>query len=461
MLRIFRHYIPRSFLFLVFSEFLVFLSAIYFGYWLRFASEVVVGEGVLFLQAVVFAVVMIGAMAATGLYKSTFREGMEGMLIRLGISMLFGLIAMMVLFYIFPSLFLGRGAFAIAFLFSVVGVVFVRLMFFRIVGKSILKKRVLVLGAGSGARYFKDLRRKVDQINFSIIGFVHIDGENDEIQDGVLYLDCPLSEYVTKRNIHEIVIAVEDRRKTFPVDDLLDCKMRGIEVVDVMTFFERETGKIRLDMLQPSWMIFSDGFQVGVLQALMKRGFDIAASSLILAITWPLMLGAAIAIWVESGFKGPIFYRQVRVGQGGREIEVMKFRSMKVDAEKDGVARWAKKNDDRITRSGKFLRRSRIDELPQIINVLRGDMSFVGPRPERPQFVEQLSESIPYYPERHRVKPGITGWAQVRYPYGASEKDALEKLQYDLYYVKNCSLFLDCLILMQTAEVVLFGEGVH
>jgi len=229
----------------------------------------------------------------------------------------------------------------------------------------------------------------------------------------------------------------------------------------LLSFFERETGKIRLDQLHPSWLLFSDGFNQGGMRATTKRTFDICISSLLLVITWPLMLLTVIAIWIESGFnfKTPILFKQVRVGAGGRPFQVLKFRSMIVDAEKSGKAQWASKNDSRITRVGSLIRKIRVDELPQILNVFRGDMSFVGPRPERPEFVVIFSEKIPYYSERHRVKPGITGWAQLLYPYGSSEKDALEKLQYDLYYVKNHSIFLDFLIMLQTAEVVLFSRG--
>jgi sugar transferase (PEP-CTERM system associated) len=235
--------------------------------------------------------------------------------------------------------------------------------------------------------------------------------------------------------------------------------MNGVTVIDLLTFFERETGRVRHDILQPSWMIFSDGFLKGSTRAVIKRMFDIGVSLGMLAVVWPFMLLTALAIKIESRFNGPILYFQQRTGENGEPFNVMKFRSMHTDAEKDGIARWAKKNDSRITRVGSFIRKTRLDELPQIFNVLRGDMSFVGPRPERPEFVEKLEEKIPYYAERHRVKPGITGWAQIRYPYGASEQDSSAKLEYDLYYVKNYSLFLDMLILLQTAEVVLWGKG--
>jgi sugar transferase (PEP-CTERM system associated) len=227
--------------------------------------------------------------------------------------------------------------------------------------------------------------------------------------------------------------------------------------VDLPTFFERETGYVQLNSLSASWMIFSEGFSRTGFQKVLKRIFDISASVAMLIATLPVMLAAALAIWHETG--RPILYRQKRVGESGRIFEILKFRSMRVGAEHDGVPRWAKKDDDRVTRVGRFLRITRIDELPQLINVLRGDMSFVGPRPERPPFVSELSRKVPFYASRHSVKPGITGWAQIRYPYGASVDDAVQKLQFDLYYVKNHSLFLDLVILLQTTQVVLFGQG--
>lgn len=462
MMRIFRHYIPGSFLTLGLIEFFALGAAIYLGVKLRFLGEdsgSIAEVMPLAPKALTFALVMLVAMITTGLYKNNIRDGRLGMVLRFSIAFLLGFVGMIVLFYSFPSLFLGRGAFAIGFGIGVASIIIIRTIFYRVAGQEQLKRRVIVLGAGKRATQFNQLRRKIDQIGFNILGFVHVTGEQDQMpQERVIHLEVPLLDFVQKHNVSEIVVAVEDRRKDFSVEDLLDCKMSGIDVVDIQTFFERQTGKIRLDILHPSWLIFSDGFQQGPLQQLLKRCFDIAASSFLLLLAWPLMLLAALAIWVESGFSGPILYRQVRVGQNWRLFQVLKFRSMRIDAEKNG-AQWAKKNDDRITRVGKFLRRSRIDELPQLLNVFRGDMSFVGPRPERPEFVEQLSEQIPYYAERHRVKPGITGWAQIRYPYGSSENDALEKLQYDLYYVKNYSVFLDLLILFQTAEVVLWGQG--
>jgi len=226
-----------------------------------------------------------------------------------------------------------------------------------------------------------------------------------------------------------------------------------------VTFLERETGRVHLEVLNPSWIIFAEGFRRDGVRQLTKRIFDIVASLLLVLITWPAMLLTMLAIAIEEGPRAPMLYRQLRVGLDNQAFEVLKFRSMRVDAEGDGRARWATGSDDRVTRVGRFIRKVRIDELPQIFNVLRGHMSFVGPRPERPEFVAKLAESIPYYDERHYAKPGITGWAQICYPYGSSEKDSLEKLQYDLYYVKNHSMLFDLMILLQTVEVVLLGKG--
>jgi sugar transferase (PEP-CTERM system associated) len=268
-----------------------------------------------------------------------------------------------------------------------------------------------------------------------------------------------LCDFALAEGVEEIVVAVEERRGGLPVDDLLNCKIKGLRVIDYSTFFERETGRVDLDVLNPSWLIFSDGFSTGGPQRAAKRVFDIAASLILLAFSLPVLVFAAIAVRLDS--TGPILYRQERVGMNGEPFMLLKFRSMRSDAEKDGMPRWAAEEDPRITRVGQFIRMTRIDELPQIFNVLAGDMSFIGPRPERPFFVEELSAKIPYYSARHGVKPGISGWAQLNYPYGASIEDAREKLQYDLYYIKNYSLFLDFSVMLQTARVILWPQGVR
>jgi len=267
-----------------------------------------------------------------------------------------------------------------------------------------------------------------------------------------------LPRHLERIGASEVVLALEERRNALPLADLLRVKTTGVEVNDFSTFLERETGRVDLDSLNPSWLIFSDGFSAGRrLSGMAKRLFDITVSVMILALTWPVIAATAIAVKLES--RGPAFYRQRRVGLYGETFEVIKLRSMRTDAEVGGKAVWAQKDDPRVTRVGRFIRKVRIDELPQAWSVLKGEMSFVGPRPERPQFVADLEARLPYYAERHVVKPGITGWAQINYPYGASIEDAREKLEYDLYYAKNYTPFLDLLILLQTARVILWPEG--
>jgi sugar transferase (PEP-CTERM system associated) len=270
-----------------------------------------------------------------------------------------------------------------------------------------------------------------------------------------------LRDYCIEYGVDEIVIANDDRRGNLPLNELLDSRMSGINVIEMLDFFERETEKIRLDLLRPSWLIYADGFKRNLFRSGTKRLFDLIMSSLILLVCSPFIAVTALAIYLEGGGKGPIFYTQQRVGKNGKNFMLRKFRSMRTDAELDGVARFADKEDARVTRVGLFIRKYRLDELPQIWNILVNDMSLVGPRPERPEFVEQLVKENPLYRERHRVTPGLAGWAQLRYPYGASLRDSIEKLQYDLYYVKNHGVLFDFYILVQTAEVVLFNKGVR
>jgi sugar transferase (PEP-CTERM system associated) len=274
----------------------------------------------------------------------------------------------------------------------------------------------------------------------------------------LLPADKSLTTTAQELDVDEIIVALTERRAgSMPLRQLLDCKILGVKVYDLATHFEKRLGQIRIDFVNAGWLIFGDGFNQGALRTAIKRAFDVVFSLLLILVSAPIMLGAAIIIKLDS--RGPVFYRQERVGQNGAGFMVTKFRSMRTDAEKDGQPRWASAQDDRVTRFGHIMRRLRIDELPQLFNVLKGDMSLVGPRPERPYFVEQLTQQIPYFAVRHSVKPGVTGWAQVRYQYGATVEDSQEKLQYDLYYVKNHSLFLDLVVLFETVGVVLTGKG--
>jgi sugar transferase (PEP-CTERM system associated) len=334
-----------------------------------------------------------------------------------------------------------------------------RLVFVRAVDQDIFKRRVLVYGAGASAGAIANLRRSTDRRGFALVGFVRPPGEDTEVApERLLDTGGDLRALCERVGATEVVVAMDDRRRGFPIRDLLECRLAGVEVTELLSFLERETGRVRLDVLNPSWMIFGQGFRRDPLRLFSSRTLDLFASLSVLTLAAPFMLLTVIAIKLEDGWRAPIIYRQRRVGLGGRIFNVLKFRSMRQDAELNG-AQWAQHGDPRITRVGAVIRKLRIDELPQVFNVLGGQMSFVGPRPERPEFVAELAEKIPYYVQRHCVKPGITGWAQLCYPYGSSEHDALEKLQYDLYYIKNNNLLFDLAILVQTAEVVLLGKG--
>ena len=319
--------------------------------------------------------------------------------------------------------------------------------------------RVLVLGTGPEARLVEASIGAADMPNMTLVGFYALDKVQDAVvsPSRVIARSAPLEETVRQLGIHEIIVAVRQQRGgVLPLRALLDCRLKGVQVTDLACFFERVHGQVPIESLKVSWLIYGDGYRQNWLRTFFKRMFDIVVSAGLLVLAAPVMVLAGTMIAVES--RGPIIYRQERVGRAGRTFTVLKFRSMAQDAEKDG-ARWAAVNDSRITRVGRLLRRTRIDELPQLLNVIRGEMSFVGPRPERPEFVAMLTEQIPFYAVRHSVKPGLTGWAQVRYSYGATIEQSVKKLEYDLYYVKNHTLFLDLVILLETVRVVLLGEG--
>ena len=458
-IRIFRHYVSTAYLGLMGVEFLSYLGAIFLGARLRFLHTPGWPLDADWLPvAFLFATTMLVCNVGAGLYQRAAQWSIADLILRLGVSTFLAAVVMSLVFYAFPELFIGRGVFGFALLVSFAATLLLRFLFHRWVDNRRLRRRVLVLGAGDNARRILDFQRRLPYGNLTVVGFVRMGQENCRVPSERLVVpDAPLREFATREDIDEIVVAPDDRRRGFPVDELLDCKMSGFDVIDLLTFFEREAGIVKIDCLHPSWLVFSDGFRMKS-SRLVKRLFDIGASLALLSVAWPIMVVTAAAIKLESRGRHPVFYRQTRVGEDWRLFQVLKFRSMRPDAEKDGV-RMARANDDRVTRVGRFIRKTRIDELPQLWNVLRGDMSFVGPRPERPEFVERFAETIPFYSERHRVKPGITGWAQVCYPYAENEADTLEKLQYDLYYVKNYSLFLDFLILLRTVEVVLWGKG--
>ncbi len=463
MIRVFKHYIPKTLIVIGATEALILIASVYLGvaaHFIDFAPTERLIVGQLWIKALFFTVLMMVLMAGMGLYQRGIKIEPLNLMLRVGVAYLLGLIVLATVLYLLPSQSIGRTAFATAFVGSALGIVAFRVAVFHFVDSELIARRVLVLGAGNRANEVAALERDPEWHGAMIVGYVPAEREPIVAdQRKILPLEGSLVDLVVKMRADEIVVAVDDRRISFPINDILDCKMSGIPVLDLVTFYERNTGKLRLDALNPSSIIFADGFIQAIIKGYLHRAFDIFAGILVLALVWPIMLLTACLIALESGFKGPVFYRQIRTGRNGEPFSILKFRSMRVDAEKHGAPQWAMANDVRITRVGGFIRKTRIDELPQLLNVLIGDMSFVGPRPERPEFVSELSVEIPYYDLRHRVNPGITGWAQICFPYGSSVDDAREKLQYDLYYIKNYSLFLDIMILIQTAQVVLWGKG--
>ncbi len=410
-------------------------------------------------SALLIAGVFLLCLVAMGLYQLRQRARFAGIAARLLIAVLVAEGALGLIFYLAPSLFVGRGVFGLAGIFAFSGLALTRLAFLRVVDEDIFKRRVLVWGAGArAATIAKRLRRSTDQRGFKIVGHVRAPGDGAGVpEDQVLQFDGDLLHLAMHHQVEEIVVAMDDRRSGFPTQELLECRLRGIAVYDVLAFLERETGRVSVELMQSSWFIFSNGFRCNIPRLASKRLFDVVVSIAVLLAASPIALLTAIAIFLED--RGPILYRQIRTGQNGRRFPMLKFRSMRIDAEPDGRAMWARRNDPRVTRVGAWLRRLRIDELPQVLNVLAGQMSLVGPRPERPAFVQELTQAIPYYPERHFVKPGITGWAQVRHGYGSSKMEAQEKLEYDLYYVKHHSFTFDLVVLLQTVEIVLLRIG--
>jgi sugar transferase (PEP-CTERM system associated) len=462
MINIFNHYVPGRLIALAVLEALILLVAAYVGISLHLSGSAAVtaaAGAAIPSQALAFAVGMMGVISSMGLYQSDLWHKNHAVGLRFVGAFLLGLAALGLVSYLAPSLNPGTTALAGALAVALAGSILVRAVFHQWDASGVFKSRVLVLGTGS--RVMKIAEYAGRNSNHRVVGYV-------ALQPGKHYVPVPhllpmtsgesLLSVVEKHAIDQIVVAVRDRRGGgFPVQQLLECKMKGIKVVELSTFFEREYRQVLLESLNPSWMVLGDGFRQGSFGNAVKRLFDLTASGTLLLLALPIMLATAACIFLESGF--PILYRQQRVGQGGRIFTLYKFRSMRNEAESDGTPRWARADDDRTTFVGRFIRKWRIDELPQILNVLKGEMSFVGPRPERPFFVDQLMGQIPFYALRHSAKPGITGWAQVRYRYGASVDDAVEKLQYDLYYVKNRCLFLDLAILLATVEVVLWGKG--
>ena len=459
MVRLFKHYVPHAVLLLGLIDAVLLLVAGDLAWSLR-AAQIGMDPGTPYGRVGPlggFTAVVLAAMIAVGVYGSEALRSLRFAGARLLVAVSLAIIALAFLDFVLPGSTFWRSTLLYAMGLAIVLLVANRMVVGGILGASAFRRRVIVLGAGTRALRLRQLAERPGS-GFVIVGYVGMNESKVSIDEAIPRAAIDdLSRFVANLGASEVVLALEERRNALPLKDLLRVKTAGVHVNDFSSFMERETGRVDLDTLNPSWLIFSDGFSSGrSLSSVAKRLFDIAASGLLLALTFPLI--ALFALLVRLDSKGPAFFRQRRVGLYGQPFTLLKLRSMRSDAESGG-AKWAERDDPRVTRVGRFIRKVRIDELPQVWTVLRGQMSFVGPRPEVPAFVDDLEDKLPFYAERHMVKPGITGWAQINYPYGASTEDARRKLEYDLYYAKNYTPFLDLLILLQTLRVVLWPEG--
>ncbi len=441
---------------LLFGDVLLVLAALYAGFLLRF-GELGPRHMLDFRNVTLVVAVVVISAYLFELYNYEKHMKQKELLLRTLSALAVTFIALTSLYYLMPSVQLGRGVFALS-----LGVFWVLQFCWHagvthVMNSSRFARRVLVLGAGPLAKKIGELIQSTNHQHV-LKGYMNLQHEPLSVPaESITGAGCGFAETIRLQKPHKLVVSLAERRGVMPLQDVLDCKFSGIEVIDAPSFYEELTGKLLIENITPSWFIFSNGFKITHARRIFKRIFDIACSLVGLLFTAPVFPFIAAGIKLDS--RGPVLLRQKRVGEMEKEFVLYKFRTMRQDAEKTSGAVWAEKNDPRVTFIGRFLRKTRIDELPQFYNVLRGDMSFIGPRPERPEFVKNLKKIIPYYPERHFVKPGLTGWAQIRYPYGASIEDAVEKLRYDLYYIKNISLFLDMLIILETVKVMLFGRG--
>ncbi len=462
MIRLFKHYIPYPILFLGLLDLLLLVVAAEIS-WVFRAGQIGMSAGSIYdrpAPIISFAVALEFALIAVGVYGTESLQSLRFAAARILVAISLGVIFLSIMAFILPGITLWRSNSLYAMVLSIFFLMAARVMLGTMLDSRVFKRRLLILGAGPRASRIAELSSKQES-GFIVGGYVNMNEGPAVVKTAIKRSDInDLPQHVIDLGVSEVVLALEERRNSLPVADLLTIKTTGVHVNDMSSFLERETGRVDLDSVNPSWFIFSDGFSSGRrISTAFKRSFDIVLSLLLLLFTGPIILIFAALVKLES--RGGAFFKQERVGLYGQKFYILKLRSMRADAEVGGKAVWASENDPRITRVGNFIRKVRIDELPQAWSVLKGEMSFVGPRPERPQFVDDLQTKMPFYAERHMVKPGITGWAQINYPYGASIEDSRHKLEYDLYYAKNYTPFLDILILLQTIRVVLWPEGVR
>lgn len=461
MARILHLYVPASLFALAALDFAILYVSIAFGLVVSYSSitDLLHNNVEVVTKEIVFVATNLLMIFAMGLYQRRYLAGAWDIVIRCTLALGLAFVLLTILFYLFPYTRIWISALLPSMLAAAVGLALGRVLFLRLTDLSTFKRRILVLGTGPQAQRIEAAEQHMAPIRFVCVGFVALDETSVGVTPSRVLANGDLISLCDRAKVDDIVLALDERRGVLPVESLLSLRLKGIHVLDIASFFEQEMGRLEIETMRPSWLALSDGSTRGRVERAVKRALDVAIGLALLIATLPLTVPAIIAIVAED--RGPILYRQQRVGLGGRRFELLKFRSMRVDAEQDGTARWAALNDPRVTTVGSIIRKLRIDEIPQVYNVLRGEMSLVGPRPERPSIVKQLAREIPFYEYRHSVKPGITGWAQINYPYGASIRDAIEKLKYDLYYVKNHGLFLDLVILVQTLRVVLWPQGVR
>ncbi|MDO6705902.1 TIGR03013 family XrtA/PEP-CTERM system glycosyltransferase [Photobacterium sp. 1_MG-2023] len=450
---------------LIFSDILM-LSGIFWGVQ-RFgtipeASVNLYMDDVLNIANLIFYTLPLQlTLLSVGLYNEKIRESFRGITVRILVAISLAYMLSTSLYLItplpFPQTFSREWMYSLAFL----GLVITRYIAIRSQYQMLGRLKVLVLGAGARAGLInRCMRRQSDRVHVDLVGYIPMPGDQlaSSAVSPVLDTDKSLDSFVREHHIKEIIIAADERRGNLPSSSLFQCKMNGVQIIDIIDFIERETGQVAVDHIHPSWVIFNSQTTRNRIGQFLYWLFNCGIALLILLATWPLLIAVVLMIKFEDGFRAPVLYTQERTGLKGKSFLIYKFRSMRIDAEKMG-AQMASRADPRITRVGHFIRKYRLDELPQLINVLKGEMNFVGPRPERPYFSDQFEQTIPYYNHRLYVKPGLTGWAQLKYPYGENLDDAIEKLKFDLYYIKHRSFLFDILILIKTSEIVLFGKG--
>lgn len=466
MIRVFHQYVSIKTLLLVLLEAVLIGVAILCAARVRFWYEPeefqsYIGSPGFLLQCLAVVATFQVCLYYNDFYSPGTFRGRTGQLISIGQALGAGCLILGLMYVVFPGLLMGRGVLMLSLSFVAAFVILTRIGLDRVWEVAARRERVLVLGTGELAlRVAHEFARR-DDLNASVVGFVDSEGGNSVPRDWsveypVFAARAGLEDIVARHEIDKVIVALEDRRGALPVKELVRLRVKGICVEDAHTTMAALSGRVWLNTVKPSWFVFTDGFHRSKTTLVFKRLIDLMCACLGLLVSLPIMAAVALAIRLDS--KGSIIYRQLRVGWRGECFEVLKFRSMTSEAEANG-AQWASEADPRVTRVGKILRKYRLDELPQFINVIRGDMSFVGPRPERPVFVEKLREQISYYDERHSVRPGLTGWAQVQYRYGASVEDAYRKLEYDLFYLQNMSTLFDCAIILKTIRTVLTGHG--